>query len=81
MNVKELRELLTELPDEMPVIMSKDEEGNHFSPLCELSPGRYQAVSTYSGEWYDPEDQNPNWTPEDEIPEDAIPAICLWPIN
>lgn len=35
MTVKELREKLTNLPDDMEVVMSKDEEGNDFKYLYE----------------------------------------------
>ncbi len=54
MNVKELREAIANLPDEMEVILQKDAEGNGYSPLegadmdCIYIPD-----STWSGEVYD----------------------------
>lgn len=34
MTVKELKEILKDLPDNMEVILSRDEEGNAFHPLA-----------------------------------------------
>lgn len=70
MTVEELRQALADLP----VVMSKDSEGNRFSPLAEAQPdAHYQADSDWSGEVVHPDDF-------DEYP-DAIPAVCLWPTN
>ena len=50
MKVKELIELLQAKNPEFEVIMSKDGEGNGYSPLSNLSDEMYQADSTWSGE-------------------------------
>ncbi|MGL4999425.1 MAG: hypothetical protein ACRC5T_10695 [Cetobacterium sp.] len=63
--VQELIERLSDLPPEFLVVMSKDGEGNGFSPLADLSHEEYISDSTYSG---DIEDGEPN-------------AIVLWPTN
>jgi hypothetical protein len=36
MTVKQLKEALETLPDDMQVVMSKDAEGNDFSPVDEI---------------------------------------------
>lgn len=69
--VKQLRELLAECPDEAIVVLSKDAEGNSFSPLPAgdgLSQGRYVASSTWSGEF------------RSDDPDEVV-AVCLWPTN
>ena len=50
MKVKELKELLNQFNDEDIVIMSKDGEGNGFSPLSDIEEGSYKAETTWYGE-------------------------------
>ena len=53
MNVKELKEVIENLPDEMEVILQKDSEGNGFSPLDEANADYiYIANSYWSGDVY-----------------------------
>lgn len=53
MNVKELREVVANLPDDMEVILQKDAEGNNFSPLEGADPNSiYVSESTWSGDVY-----------------------------
>ena len=54
MNVKELRESLAELPDDMEVVLQKDPEGNGYSPLSGADP---DSVYTKDGDVY-----SMNWT-------------------
>jgi hypothetical protein len=69
--VKQLREILDQLEPERVIILSKDSEGNNFSPLNNLSPEQYVPVNTWSG-----------WLLMDgETGELAKPAIVLWPTN
>lgn len=49
MNVGELREFLCKHPDDMPVILEKDAEGNGYSPLHDAREGMYITESTWSG--------------------------------
>jgi len=61
MKVKELKELLNILPDNMEVILQKDAEGNGYSPLSGGdSDNIYVSNSSYSGKIYDT-----NWTADD----------------
>lgn len=74
MTVDELTELLGHLPGDLLVVMSKDSEGNGFSPLAEVAPdARYSAETEWSGECHHPDDY-PDYP-------DAVPAVCLWPTN
>lgn len=77
--VKVLRDWLLLFPDETLVIMSRDSEGNGFSPLAAIELGKYVADSTYSGDFY----QNSIIGNEEynQPEESAIEAICLWPTN
>lgn len=85
MNVKELKEALAGLPDDMEIIMQKDSEGNGFSPLSGADPdGIYIAEESWCGEVYDAD-----WSAadccmdEDEWAElQAQPrALILYPVN
>lgn len=67
MNVKQLIEILKKLNPDMPVVMSKDGEGNYFSPLADTSKEFYVAHSSWEGELGDSLD--------------GEPALILWPTN
>lgn len=67
MKVKELIEILKPLDPEAEVILSKDAEGNNYSPLSDYSSGKYIPDSTWSGEF--------------ESRRGKYNAICLWPTN
>ncbi|MFI6938847.1 hypothetical protein ACIBI4_06215 [Streptomyces sp. NPDC050418] len=87
MTLDDLRAVLAGLegvPGDTPVILSKDAEGNRFSPLVEVEHAMYLADSTYSGERYISEAERlakPDPEEYAEAPEDAVPAIFLWPVN
>lgn len=69
MNVSELRAALARYPDDLLVVMSKDSEGNDFSPLYEATSGVYRAESTWGGGFNDGDDDYP------------ANAVCFWPVN
>lgn len=50
MKIKELIEILEHLPGDHEVVMSRDSEGNGFSPLYECDVAKYVPDSTWSGE-------------------------------
>lgn len=51
MNVRELKFLIEDLPDDMEIILQKDAEGNGYSPLSELNNEMiYIPDNTWSGE-------------------------------
>ena len=51
MNVKELKEQIANLPDDMEVVLQKDAEGNGYSPLSGADPDAvYIPDSTWSGD-------------------------------
>jgi hypothetical protein len=53
MTVKELKEAIANLPDEMEVVLQKDSEGNGCSPLAGADPDAvYIPDSTWSGDVY-----------------------------
>ena len=69
--VGKLRELLRDLDDDMLVVLSRDEEGNGFSPLSDYGLSIYEATTTWHGEVVEPEDYDGN----------GVPALVLWPTN
>jgi len=71
MKVRELKELLNEVDGDYEVILSKDSEGNSFSPLDSNSLEEYIEDSSYSGHLgYTAQEVNKNAN-----------SIVLWPIN
>lgn len=53
MTIKELKELIKDLPDDMEIIMQKDAEGNGYSPLEDVGTECvYIPENTYSGQVY-----------------------------
>jgi hypothetical protein len=83
MKVKEMIELLQTLPQDHIIVMSKDAEGNGFSPLSDCGLSMYIPDSTYSGEVLSEEDldyRNED-ADEDEIQEYNENAVVLWPVN
>lgn len=76
LTVRELIETLQTLDQDQLVVLSKDAEGNNFSPLEDYSTGRYEATSTWSGEVYSQEDI------EEGFGDDGLPTVVvLWPVN
>lgn len=77
--IRELQEVLDTHGD-VYVVMSKDGEGNDFSPYADLCHGEYDPETTWWGEWtshyyFD----EPGWS--GEVEEHAVNAVCLWPTN
>ncbi|HEX5541987.1 MAG TPA: hypothetical protein VFX60_10585 [Micromonospora sp.] len=86
MTLDELRKQLDELdmPGDTPVILSKDAEGNGFSPVTEVEVAMYAAETTWSGERYMTEEERQATEDPDEYyeaPDDAVRAVFLWPTN
>lgn len=88
MTVGELIELLQDADPsgDRLVVMAKDSEGNHHSPLYSAWCGAYLPDSTYSGEvgleHLDPIDIRHGYTEEDVLQGDeVVPAIILSPTN
>ena len=86
MTIDELRKQLDALnmPGDTPVILSKDAEGNRFSPAVEAEVAMYAAETTWSGERYMTEEERQATEDPDEYyeaPEDAVRAVFLWPTN
>ena len=48
--VADLIKELQELPPEMGVVLSKDGEGNSYSPYCDMGTLYYQPTTTWFGE-------------------------------
>lgn len=72
MKTKELIELLSELNPELEVVMSKDSEGNAFSPVDAYCLGQYFPESTWSGDFIGEDDMDDG---------KDIDAVVLWPVN
>jgi hypothetical protein len=85
MNVRELKEVIANLPDDMEVVLQKDREGNGYSPLEGAdSNAVYIPDSTWSGDVYDM-----NWTANDACMTNeeweeikTLPrTLILYPVN
>lgn len=79
MNVKELREALSNYPDDMLVVLSSDEEGNGFNQLYDVAESMYTAWD--GGQTYVMEEYigTNGYTEEDRAPTGAVPVLVLWP--
>lgn len=85
MNIKELKEAIASLPDEMEIILQKDSEGNGYSRLAGVDHDAvYIPDGTWSGDVYSME-----WTAEEadmseeewqELKETQR-ALILYPMN
>ncbi len=86
MKASELAAILLEHPDR-EVVMSKDGEGNSFSPCAAADTGAYVANSTYRGEvLLEPHEltaelREKGYTDLDVAEEGYLPAFILWPTN
>lgn len=89
MTVSDLRAALAHLPDDMPVVMASDAEGNDHSPLDDAAQAMYMAENAWSGEVYvTPEDlvtltSNPEsgWSEDDAAPDGAVRVLLLGPVH
>jgi len=82
MTVKELIEQLKEVDQDRIVVMSRDPEGNGFSPLSGVETCAYSEDNGYGETGLEPDDLNDElreqgYTEEDIS--DGQPAVCLWP--
>ncbi len=87
LTVKDLRDLLDGLPDDMLVVLSKDAEGNGYSPLEEAEQAMYLPESSWAGERYPTPEElarlvlvDPEFV-ENEAPEDSVRVLLLGPVN
>lgn len=80
MTVKELIEELQKMDPAKLVVMSSDAEGNGYSPLEGADDTRlYVADTTYSGEVYNDEPEDPD---DDEADlSESVPCVVLFPVN
>ena len=85
MNIRELRKILKDYPDDTEVILQSDAEGNGYSPLSCSGAGYYIPENTWSGCVYDAD-----WTHADadmeseeweEIQRTVPRALILAPAN
>ena len=85
MKRSELVKWLNELPD-VEIVLQKDSEGNGYSPLCGVELGKYDAESTWSGEFYGLDNlkaelkSDDAWLEQSDV-DRMIDAIVLYPIN
>ena len=83
MKVYELMALLWKCNLDDIVVMSKDGEGNSFSPLSDISKASYEADTTWSGDIglrkLTDEDREQGYTEEDVG--QGEDCVVLWPTN
>ncbi len=75
MKVKQLKAILADIPDDLLVVLSRDEKGNEFSPLYECTQDlKYIPGSRpwRRGHIYQPSDPQFN-------SDSAQPSLVLWP--
>jgi hypothetical protein len=84
MTVKELIAVLSKQDPARLVVLSRDAEGNGYSPLRGMSTGAYVADCPWSGEVGLEEltdgDRHAGYSEED-VKEDGVPCLVLSPAN
>ena len=84
MTVGELKKQLEEMNDDDIIVMSKNAEGNNFSPLVEIGFDLYLADSAWSGEIRPREFDKEYFIDREEYEEvkkEAVKCVTLWPTN
>ena len=85
--VKELIKMLKKEDPESIIIMSKDSEGNRYSPFSDFTIADYIPYNTWSGDIYmrklTKEDIERGYTEEDLGPDDPerVKALVFYPVN
>jgi hypothetical protein len=74
MTVGELKAELAPYWDEMPVVLSRDSEGNEHRPLFAVDCGIYEPETAWSGNVLAKQD-------ESDASGQAYRAVVLWPVN
>ena len=80
MKVKELRRLLKNVDGDLLIVVSRDSEGNSYSPLssvddnCTYLDGDLGVRELTSGL------RRNGFSEEDMLGDDATPCLCLWPV-
>jgi len=78
MNVKELKQCIKDLPDDMEVVLSRDPEGNGYGTLEGAdSNSIYEDEDVYSTDWTH-EDARMEEDVWDEFKKKPR-VLCLWP--
>jgi len=77
MTIEELIEQLQNYPSDAEVVLSKDCEGNGFSPCNDFSSGIFVKESPWGGEFVS--DYCLNEHPEDYEGVEGIKCVVLWP--
>jgi hypothetical protein len=88
MNKADLLKMLDGIALDAEIVLSKDGEGNSFSPLADHSVGYYVPDSTWSGRYYphpvrDPEyygSIKKGWAQLDDMDGKSF-CVVLWPVN
>jgi len=78
MKVGNFRKLLEGLPDDAELVLSKDEEGNDFSPVSDITEGMYYSTETWYGEFFAMGDLDEDEQEEKDV---GVQAFCIWPVN
>jgi hypothetical protein len=70
MKIKDLKKLLEQYPEELEAILSKDEEGNQFSPLFSVQEFKYVPKNEFYGDIADL---------DEETGKMSLPALVFYP--
>lgn len=86
MTVSELIELLQKCGPDDIVVLSKDDDGNSFSPLFKITKDRYSAYAKHCGRGdiglRDLTEVDIQYgRTEDDVMEDGEDCVTLWPIG
>ena len=82
----ELKSMMEGVSDDTRLVISKDAEGNNFSPFRRVSSGVYRPIRTWFGEFQSEPDADDDSEERDSyeqemLDDETVTALCLWPLN
>jgi hypothetical protein len=86
LTVGDIKKAISDLDDSLIVVLSKDEEGNSYSPLAVFSTDyNYTPIQTWRGfvalKELTEDDIKMGYCEDDLAGEDSVPCLTLWPLN
>lgn len=79
MTVGELKAKLNDIPDEWPIVVAVDEEGNGFQPLYDVEKARWNEKWREIKLYELTEELRQKGFSGEDVDENLPPTIVLWP--
>lgn len=80
MTVGELKELLSDLPEDHVVVLQRDAEGNGYSPMAGAEAAKYQPANNCRGEVPCQSDIEGGEYEAEDVAK-MLDCVVIWPLN